>query len=238
MKYLLKIMILLSFKLGAQSYKEDLNSVLNHLSTIKNYSMRVHYKLYLDNNLKKAFQESFTQIRKSEDGLFYRQSDGTEFMSNPRYDIYLDRKNGEITLRKKNKNEIQDPVRKLMEQAVLNLDSMLSIYEGIKIIKNSGSKVTYELRFKEGKALKSMTLSIDKQKNIVTNIVYRYHEKMEIAELKNSRHKTTFEISYEDIYLDKAPESSLLKEDIYISLNKGKIRPSAKYNGYSLKIIN
>ncbi len=223
--------------LNGQTYKDDIRVIMEAMSSSKNYAYRVHYKLYLDDNLDKAFQESYTDVKKNEEGIFYKKNNGIEFMSNSKCELLLDENAHSITAKYKQKSR-KNKEEKFLEDALKNLDSLLSNYDKIKIIKKENNKVTYLLQPKGKQAIRNIKVIIDRDKRRVMKMQYSYNAEMNIPELKNSKHSTIFEISYEDLKIDNPINKRVFDEKKYILLVNGKTKLTTRYKDYTLYVLN
>jgi hypothetical protein len=237
MKLLLKLLLILPVLLNGQNYKDDLHAVLETMGSLKNYSMRIHYRLYLDDKLDKAFQESSTQIKKTETGLFYKQSDGLEFIGNQNYEICLNEKARLITA-KHIRGQAKNRTAEILSGVMKNMDALLSMYDKVNVLKTEKNTITYLLHLKKSKAIENIIVCIDREKKMITKVRYTYKEAMEIPELKNTKHATTFEIAYEDVMRINVTDAVLFSEKKYLAFVNGKIKPAKKYAGYTVNVLN
>lgn len=237
MKQLLKFTLFLPMLLNGQNYKDDLNEVLRATGSLKDYSVRIQYRLYLDGNLNKAFQESSTQIQKGGTNIFYQESNGQEFISNNEYEVYLDRNTRSITAKRKLKPTQNTEVTSL-SSITKNLDTLLSSYERIQVLKNEKNTVVYKLQLKKNQAIRDIVVYMNREKKMITKVQYTYNEKTSIRELKNTKHATTFEITYQDLKVGDKVNTTAFDEKKYLAFVNGKLRPASKYKDYKLIVLN
>jgi hypothetical protein len=239
MKYFLKTFLLMSCVINAQDYKKDITNAVRNMVSFENYSMKVHYNLYLDNKLEKPFQETSVEIKRKQDCLFYK-NEGEEFMENAQYEISVNENSKKITARKKETGESQtDEATSFMKLDIGEaLNNSLSFYTKVKIVQNSDEKLTYELFFSPNEKIKGMTVTINKKKNVIERIRYEYLEPQEIVELGKTKHNVMFEITYENVLINSIADNKYFNERKYVSINKGSFKPTEKYSGYKLEILN
>ncbi len=166
MRYIKLIcMFLLPAIMHSQNYKKDLLEVSRYFTGLKNYSLVMDYKLFLDGNLAKPYQERQVKIRRLNQSLMMQQNNGLETMDNSNYQIVINNKRKVFSARKKDKDEDHyEEVPEFTTYLSSNLDSMMMVYDKIKVLSNTGDKITYELTLKPNASTEKVTMVIDKKR--------------------------------------------------------------------------
>jgi hypothetical protein len=224
--------------LSAQDYNRDILSVARHLSSLNTYSMKVQYSLFLDRDLHSPFQKSSSEILKKGKKILYKESDGSEFMKNDRYEIKVDPFNKFVRILKKSPNKRSPEPDHLFTGLEEMLEVSSVLYEKIYISQHTDSHMTYELVLKPNDKLKHLQIRIDKKQQLIERIRYYYKDAIPIPELDNAKHQVVFEIRYEAFGTGALSDDRFFHEKNYLVQRNGKISTSAKYKDYQLDILN
>lgn len=231
---------LLPTLLYSQDYKKDILEVSKYFTSIKNYSMIMHYKLFLDGNLSRPFQEREVTIKRANKNLLMQQNNGLETMDNGTYQIVVNNKNKVFSARKKQMTEeSSENLSEFTSYLASNLDSMLLMYEKIRMIENKEGKVTYELILKANETTEKVTVVIDKAKKMFYSMTIKYKQAVRVDQLDGKPHVITLQINYKDFKPNSVSSGSLFDEKNFITVGKdGKISAVKKYANYRLIIPN
>ncbi len=227
-----------AFLLRSQNYKNDILSVSKYFTELKNYSLTMHYKLYLDNNLSKLYQERNVQIKRYNNNVWMNNTSGLEILDNENYQIVINTKDKVFAARKKFQEENQKAqVKEYQNFMQNNFDSLLLIFEKIKIIESSNKFVKYEIAYKKNSSVVKSILVIDKVKNMYQSLTVQYKDPIKINKLDGKTHLITMVLNYEDFKVNNTYSNTFFSEKNYITVKKdGVLVPLKKYAEYKLII--
>jgi hypothetical protein len=221
-----------------QNYKEEVLEIGKQFGDLKNYSMVMHYQLYLDNTYAKPFQERKINIKCMDNNMLMLQNNGMEVMQNDKFQVIVNPQAKSFAAIKVQKAETDD-IKPASIYATLtsSIDSAIVMLEKIKMVEKSNEKVKYELIYKPNDQINRMILVINKQKKMYESVTVIYKKPIKVNELDGKMHFVTLKISYNEFKPNSITNTSFFNETNYITIDKsGKINPIKKYAGYE-KII-
>lgn len=228
-----------TFLLSAQNYKQDILLVSKYFTSLKNYSVTMHYRLYLDNDFVKPYQERNVKIKRFNKNLLLSNTAGLEIIDTENYNVIVNTKNKVFSVRKKFKEEKEQgsQVEEYQKYMDNNFDSLLMVYEKIKVLENTGSTIKYELTYKANAEFEKSIIVIDKIKNMYLSTTVQYKNPIKVNRLDEKKHTVTMVVNYEDFKVNNVYSSTLFSEKNYINIEKnGKPVPIKKYSDYKLII--
>jgi hypothetical protein len=239
----LKKIILLSFfpfVIFSQNYKKDILEVSKNFTGLKNYSLVMHYQLFLDGDTYKPFQEREMAIKRLNKKMTTQQNNGMETLDNGTYQIVVNNKSKIFSARKKDQEEDHyEEIPEFNTYLASNLDSMLLMYEKINFLGTRGDKVSYELILRPNESVEKVTVTIDKTKKMFHSMIIKYKKAVPVNQLDGKLHLVTLQINYKDFKPNSVSSSGLFDEKRFISVGKdGKIAAVKKYASYKLIIPN
>jgi hypothetical protein len=224
---MLKVFRVLSFVfLAAPSYGQSYEDVFRDLYDNYNSLQEVHIKLsielYEDEDMKKLYYNEVADIRKSHDN--YSCVFGSlEMLMNSRYMIMIDKATRDIVCSKRNAKAIDRFQRDPMK---LNLDSLLGLGNGPKLIADTDSPLLH-YRFDEaGGGIKELDIFIDQRLRTLSKLRYRYSDGHIVV--------ITFSV------FDNAPgfPENYFSEKIYFSESGSTKKLTDNYKGYTLTFVD
>jgi hypothetical protein len=223
------ILLVIPFFVLGQDYKKEVLSATANMMATSTYTVKVDYRLYLDGETKKAFQQSYMKLSKHGSNVFYKSSEGLECIANADYQVKIDNINKKITAKKNTAD-----TDKSYTYALSNLDSMLAYSKSSKIIHSSAQEVTYEFTFSTKVAIEKMLVRLNKTRNMPDMVRYEYRQTQAISELSNSLHKVAYEINYTSFY--PGVNAAEFNEQRYFTTVAGQLKTTAEYKNYKLTI--
>jgi len=224
----------------SQNYKKDILEVSKYFTELKNYSLVMHYKLFLDGDLTRPYQEREVKISRLNKNLIIQQTNGLETLENDSYQIVINNKNKVFSARKKEKDEDHyEEIPEFNTYLSSSLDSLLIIYEKIKVLTNSADKISYELTLKPNNPTEKVIMVIDKKTKMFHSMTIKYKQPVPINQLDGKPHLLTLQISYENFKPNAIQSKTLFDENKFITVAKdGRIYAVKKYANYKLIIPN
>lgn len=234
---ILSILVLPSF-FYSQTYKKDLFLVTQNLANIKNYAMTVHYKLYIDNNFSKPFQERIMDVKRSNKSVFMHYNTGVEILDNENYQIMVNPQIKVFTARKKYKEEDHYDEREEFNTFLnAKADSLFEGYDKINVLEQSPTKVKYEVIFKENEQFEKAIMLINRTTKMYELIEVKYKKQIKVKQLDGKYHPATIQVSYKNFNPATPVSQTFFNEKNYITISKdGKITALKKYASYKLII--
>jgi hypothetical protein len=235
MKQKLILLLFLPLLAVTQNPKKDIAAVARYFTTLNNYSMNMHYMLYLDNKLAAPFQERSLQVKRFGKNMMIHY-DKMVVLDNERFQVIVD--HDEKTLMTRKKVESDNSVEDLNEWGSFmefKADSIFYMYEAIKVISDTKDVTVYELTFKPNEKTEKITVTINKKLKYFENVVIKYKQAMKINELDGKYHSITLKICYEQFKPNSEKNTNEFSEKNYLEINKnGKITAAKKYSGYKV----
>jgi hypothetical protein len=230
--------MVVSFNSFCQGYKKDIVSVSKYFIGLKNYSMNIEYKLFIDNVLTKPYQERVVKLKRNNKSVHMTQGTSLEILDNEVYQIMVDSKNLVFSARKKFKEDDRyDELKEFNSFMDMNIDSLFFAYEKIKVIEQSAERVKYEMTFKPNDEMEKTILTVNKIRKYYESVVVKYKKPVKINELDGKYHVITMEIKYTEFKPNGVSNMKIFDEKNYISIDKnGKANPLKKYSNYKIII--
>jgi hypothetical protein len=231
-------LLALALSSGAQNYHQDVSNASKTLLKQKNYALTVNYKVYLDGDMSKPFQQRHVDVKRKDNNVYMAQSTGLEVIDTENYQVMIDSKDKIFSARKKfseeNVNEQENQIMPIVQGSI---DSMMILFSTIKIIQQTKNIIHYELKYKPNPVVEKAIMSINKTTGMYESVTVFYKEQRKVHELNNTLHKITVQVSYSNFKPNSVQNKDLFNEKNYLSINKkGKIEPVKKYSGYKLII--
>lgn len=232
------IILLLPSFFYSQNYKKDLLLVTQNLANIKNYAMTVQYKLFIDNDFSKPFQERVLDVKRSNKSVYMHHNTGVEILDNENYQIMVNPQIKVFTARKKYKEEDHYDEREEFNKLLnAKADSLFEGYDKINILEQSTSKVKYEVIFKENEQFEKAIMVINRLTKMYELIEIKYKKPIKVKQLDGKYHPATLQVSYKNFNTITPVSKTFFDEKKYIEISKeGKITAIKKYASYKLII--
>lgn len=220
--------------LCAQNYKQEVLDIGKHFDDLKNYSMVMHYQLYLDNTYAKPFQERKIDIKCRNNSMLMLQNNGMEVMQNDKFQIIVNPKERSFAaIRIDKRDSLDEKPGNIYSTLTASIDSAVAMLDKIKVIEKNNEKVKYELVYKPNDQINSMVLIINKQKKMYESVMVLYKKPIKVNELDGKMHFVTLKISYNDFKPNSVTSTTYFNEANYLKIDKeGKINPIKKYLDY------
>jgi len=231
----ISLICLISTCVKSQVYKEDVLTIAKAFNDAKGYSVQLNYKMYLDHDLSKPFQDASANILKSNDKIYVKQSLGSEMLENDQYQIMVDDKMKMMAVIKKKATATSSAsARPDLYQTILGgIDSSSANYKTIKKLSVIGNKVTYELVFKPNDAIDKVIVVIDKKVKMFESVTFFYSSPRYFEQVDNKPHLVTLKVVYSNYTTSPVLNQNSFSESNYITLNKqGKMVAQKKYASY------
>lgn len=217
------------------SYKADILKACNTILGSATYSIALHYKMFLDNNLVSPFQERQVKMLRDGDNFYINQSTSIEVVETKSYEIILDHKAKKIAALARPKAVNRQQQRKEIVDALkMELDSLLKITTSIVKLNEDKKSVKYACKYRPQDLIESVEIEIDKQSGFYSSITTKYKQPNKIRELNNEAHYITMVIEYSGFTKSPIASSKLFVPEQYIKLVNGQIAsPSERYKHYT-----
>lgn len=219
-------------KIFAQDYKKDILSVNKTLLSQKNYSLQLHYKMYMDDNLKTPFQERKVRFLRQNKNLFMKQNEDLEVIETGKYHIFLDHRDKMVSVIEKEKGgeDLRVESLKLLDTYI---DSLPNFCEKIKVIYNDVNTVKYECLLKPNEEVSYIWVEIDKKTKFYRSVMTKYKKPTEVRELNSQEHYLTLKIEYSGLLFNPIVSPSVFNVSNYLTIRDKKISGlSNKYKNY------
>lgn len=219
----------------AQNYKQDVLSVYNTLLGSKTYSMQLRYSIFLDNDTKKPFQQRDVKIVRQDANLYLKQSAQMEVIDTKNCQVLIDHQDKQFSIiQKENEEASTMKVKQDAYQLISNnIDTVLAVYEKIKLVTNTNEVVKYECTPKANDEIAMVWIEIDKKLKFYRSITTKYKQKTKVKELNNSLHLLTLTINYVGLSFNPQIAPTLFNELNYVTFKGNKaVGPSKRYSHY------
>lgn len=232
------LLILAHYGLNAQDFKKDFMEAATNTYTLNNYSLLMHYKLYVDDKQNKPFQERKMFIKHFNEKVYVKEDNGLEIVYNGNYEITV---NAHDKTMQASKTDVRSKGKKNRElNALLNMDpgKFLKLFDGAKLLFKQGDKLCYELAFKGVMEVEKAKIVINTRTKLFESVTYNYRNKIKVHEIDDREHKVKLEIIYKDFEINTVKDDLFFDESRYLQVVNGKTVATSRYPGYTLKLFN
>lgn len=232
--YLLSSMYVLTGT--AQNYREDLLAMNRNVLGRESYSLQLNYSLYADNNLINPVQQREVKVVRSGENLHVKHNKGIEVIETEKMQLIFNHENRVFSTTMK---EMRETSAIKQKKEMLNLfgtyvDTLINVFESVKVIYQDDTKVKYECKLKSGKDATMVWLEVDKKLKIYRSITTQYKEKQKIKELDDKDHTVTLKIEYKGFTTNPVLSPALFELKNYVVLDGQRVSgPAKKYNNYT-----
>ncbi len=239
MKKLIVICFLTSSVLMGQNFKHDIKAVINSMVNASNYSMKMNYQLFVDDNMQQPFQQSWVDVKRYGDNLYTNYGNNFELLQTQNYELAINNHDKTLLVKQLTTNNSL-PVSKAREQfgdISLLADSLAYIYQTVRVLSSSNNIIVYELKYKQNATMLKTLIEIDKNIMSLLSITHYYKKVIKVKELDNDDHKVAFRINYMNYHKGQFKDKSLFDEKKFITVRNGKIKTASKYSSFKINIL-
>ena len=239
MKYLniLYALMLLPFCSSAQNYRDDILAVNKTLMARSSYSLQLHYEIFLDKELNKAFEQRSMSIVRQGANLHMKQSSDMEVVDTHRYQFVIDHRHRVFASMQKNEEEVEMSSRNRIKTFGLidtYVDTIVSAFQSIKVLLDNDEVVLYECTAKPGSEAAVIWVEIDKKLKMFRSLTTRYRQPRKVREQDNEPHQITLKIHYAGFSTAPVVQPAIFNEASYVVIKDKKIQGLArKYASYN-----
>lgn len=210
---------------------------MNHnLLGRESYSLQLHYKLFIDGNQNKVFQQQHVKIIRQGENMQVKQSSGIEMIETKDLDLVFDHNGKLFSARKKDipTDHLTTEKKNLLTMFNTYVDTLMNAFESIKIVSEDKNTILYECRPKEESQAAIIWLEIDKKQKIYKSITTQFREKRKIKELNNQLHQITLKVEYNGFNTNPIIHSNQFNVTNYVVMNNQQVTgPAKKYENYT-----
>ena len=220
---------------SAQNYRDDLLAMNHNLLGRESYSLQLCYKLFVDDKMTHPFQQRDVSIARDGEKLHVRQSSGIEIIETENTQLLFDHKQKVFSARKKESSEGSSIAGKKELAGLFGtyVDSLMNVFEHIKLVYEDAGVVKYECKPKPGNEAAMIWLEMDKKLKVYRSVTTQYKEKRKISELDNREHQITVKVEYKGFTSHPVLSPSLFEIKNYVMVRDQSITgPSKKYSDY------
>lgn len=227
--------LFLVFNSFSQDFKKDMLAINAKLKASNKFSVNLHYKMYLDNNLKMPYEERIIQIKKDRHYATLTQK-GFEYIAGD-FVLMVDDKFKKIhVLAINNAANKKDNYLEFVNAVEHNFDSVLVSYEKVVYVPLTKTSGMYECTMKDGKYTKAQIIF-----NLITKlpsgVVFFYRTPIKIKKIDDKPHPFIIKIDYENLNLNPILGKETFSTNKYIvKTEKNGFVPGSNYKNY--EIIN
>jgi hypothetical protein len=214
-------LMLIAPALHAQSFKDRLVSMRKTYDTISKVHIRMTVSLFESDQSNAPYIREVADVKR--DKRNYRYEFGTtNMLMNDKYLIVVDRNAREMMCSKRSlkgeDNLFTDPMK-------ISMDSILAFYENPTLVSREKGIEHYTMTQKKG-PIKRVDLFIGQATSLLQKMEYRYAD----------GHYVVIEFTTFDT---RPPfDENTFHEKMYVVADKGKLKASAPFNGYSVSMMD
>ncbi len=211
---------------NAQTPKSDFERLNKHYVSLKQLGYEAHYTLYGENMVKPL--ESFEMVFKRAGYNFYSRSVDEEFLINERYVLFVDHEDKEVVIQKNvKKKQANAPT---FQDLTLYLDSLISAYSKIELLKGVGDVKQYRL-IPLGGIYEKVDLSIDTKTWFLRDMTLYFAE---LEEVEDKPVQVHIKVEFKN-YVTSGLNMGVFSELNYLSGSPGVFKLKANYGNYVLQ---
>ena len=219
--------------LKSQDFRKDMMMINAKLKPVKKYEIDLHYRMYLDNNFAKPYQEKTVEVKKDSSKIICRNPT-SEFVSNNQMNLYVDHRSKKMMILPDQKDDNKDSYLEFVNFVEANFDSVMKGYEKVTFKAIGGDIGEYQCVLKEGKYAR-VDIRFNKKLAQITSVAFFFRGTMRFEKIDKKEHSVFLRIDYEKFNLKPSFTPETFSTQKYVT-KKGKhgYVPGLNYKGYEI----
>lgn len=217
--------LICSFFVEGQNFKEDIRSVQTELAVVKNFHTEIQISIYQNHSSLRPLMVKRSTIDKRADAFHYT-IDQMEYVKNKHCALLIDHQDKSITL---NKAKTDSFFLRQYGSIMGNIDSVLKAVDSVSFISKTDGVSHYRLYTSKNLIIK-MEMLLDVEHKTIKKIIY-YYDPRKVA----SNNKVTIEFNNTNMNSDAA--SGYFDEGKYVRIQKRKYVLTKEFKNYSLSLV-
>lgn len=232
MKNIALLLCFLAFGYGkAQDFKKDLMAVNDKIYSHPDFSLKLHYRMFIDGNMQKAYRERDVFLTSQGANIYCEDEESGTYMVNKIYEVLVNNKLKQIYVTNRPQKEIKSV--DFMNMFHLKADSILMIFSKTSYSEPDKETGHYECYLKAG-GYSRIDFYYNKSSHALKQIVYYYRGPIQLSMKDSKKHPMAMEISYMDYSDHPKKTEQLFAIQNYLKTSAKGFNPSARYANYHI----